>query len=121
MERWILALVAIVLATAAFALAVLTVRAIYLGAVIFFVWALAHGFIGIAVFAACWFLMLPLTLIACAVVGFGVKWAAREQARLAREMPLTRQRLGLHEPTPQMASRASMIREPADVWKGYIK
>ena len=29
--------------------------------------------------------MLPLTLIACAVVGFGVMWAAREQERIAKE------------------------------------
>lgn len=94
-NRVLVAVVAVVLATTAFALAFFTVKAIYRGAVIFFCWALEQGFVGIAVFVACWFLMLPVTLIACAVVGFSVTWAVREQDRAAREIVRTRQRLGL--------------------------
>ncbi len=98
MENWMLVSGVVVVAIAALAFALVTARAIYLGASIFLSWALEQGFIGIAAFAACWFFMLPVTVIACAVVGFGVLLVQREERQaetLRREIPLTRQRLGL--------------------------
>jgi hypothetical protein len=95
MENWIFVGVAAIAAIAALWLAFLILRAIYAGALFFLQWALAQGFVGVAAFVACWVLMLPVTLIACAVVGFGAMRVMKEQDRVAREIPLTRQRLGL--------------------------
>lgn len=95
MENWIFVGIVAIAAIAAAWLAFVILRAVYAGALFFFYWAQALGFVGIAVFVACWVLMLPVTLIACAVVGFGALWMVKEQDRVEREIPLTRQRLGL--------------------------
>jgi len=46
-----------------------------IGAVILFDFATEQGFVGLAVYFACWFFMLPLMLIVCVIVGL---LAARE-------------------------------------------
>lgn len=108
MHNWIFVAGAVLVVIAALGFAFVLAKAIYIGALIFLQWALEQRFVGVAAFAACWFFMLPLTLIACAVVGFGVMWAARE---------LERRPAVEDENEIQRSSKPPTIHNPADVWK----
>lgn len=68
MDPWI-TMSLIVLALFALGLVVLLSRALLLGAVFLFALAGQQGFIGVAVYAACWVFLLPLMLVACIVAG----------------------------------------------------
>lgn len=114
MENWAFVTGAALVAIAALGLAFLIAKAIYIGALMFLQWALEQRFVGVVAFAACWFFMLPLTLIACAVVGFGVMWAVREHKR----HPAVEDEEDIQCSANSATVAPHTISEPADVWKG---
>lgn len=58
-------------------LAVNLVSIVVIGAVFVFAWANEQGFIGVAVYFACWILLFPFMLLACLITGAVITWQAK--------------------------------------------
>lgn len=52
--------------------------AAFVGAVVLFGFAAEQGFIGIAVYVACWVFGFPVMLVICIIVGLFHLWADRD-------------------------------------------
>lgn len=63
-------IVVIVLLILALAIVVLLLKYAFIGAVFLFAWASEQGFIGVAVYFACWIFLFPFMLVASIVTGF---------------------------------------------------
>jgi len=70
-------LLLIVLGIVALVIAFFLVKFLIKGAIVLFMWASEQEFIGLAVYFACWFFMLPLTAVVCIVVGAVAWWRER--------------------------------------------
>ena len=60
----------IVLALSALWIGFCLLRMALIGAVVLFAFASEQGFVGIAVYIACWVFMFPVMLVICIVLGF---------------------------------------------------
>jgi hypothetical protein len=49
---------------------------LFIGAVFLFVWAGEQGFIGVAVYFACWFFLFPVMLVASIISGAFIRWSS---------------------------------------------
>ena len=80
MEFWQLVVI-IVLGILALGIALCLLVALVIGAIALFVWASEAGFIGVAVYFACWVFMFPLMIIGCIIVGGVTWWTERTEER----------------------------------------
>ena len=46
----------------------------YIGALFLFAWAVEQGFIGAAVYVACWIFLFPFMLVAVLILGAKISW-----------------------------------------------
>ena len=78
MEPWLIILL-IVSALFALGIFIWLCIAAFAGAVFLFAYAGEQGFIGLAVYIACWVFFFPVMLIICILIGFFLMWAGREE------------------------------------------
>ena len=63
------------LALPALAIAIALFKYLIVGAVCAFGWANQQGFIGTAVYFACWIFLFPFMLAACVIAGAKISWS----------------------------------------------
>jgi len=73
MDPWLIILL-VVGALFALVIFVLLLWAAFFGAAFLFAAASKQGFIGLAVYVACWVLLFPVMLIICIGIGFFLMW-----------------------------------------------
>ena len=78
MEPWLIILL-VVGALIALVIFIRLCIAAFAGAVFLFAYAGEQGFIGLAVYIACWVFFFPVMLIICIVIGLFLMWASREE------------------------------------------
>jgi len=54
----------------------LLLKYLFIGAVFLFSWAGEQGFIGVAIYFACWFFLFPVMLVASIISGAFIKWSS---------------------------------------------
>mgnify|MGYP003680040802 FL=1 len=65
----------VLLALLALAIAIVLFKYLVVGAGSLFRWASEQGFIGVAVYFACWIFLFPFMLAACVIVGAKISWS----------------------------------------------
>ncbi len=70
-------IIALALGIVAIVISFFLIKYMIRGAIILFAWAGEQGFIGLAVYFACWFFMLPLMGVVSIVVGAIDWWGER--------------------------------------------
>ncbi len=78
MEPWLIILL-VVAAFLALGIFIWLCIAAFRGAVFLFAYAGGQGFIGLAVYIACWVFFSPVMLIICIVIGLSLMWESREE------------------------------------------
>lgn len=57
-------------------IAIYLLKYAFVGAIFLFSWAAEQGFIGAAVYFACWIFLFPFMLIACIITGAIISWSS---------------------------------------------
>lgn len=60
----------------ALVIAIFLIRYLFVGAVFLFAWAGEQGFIGVAVYFACWIFLFPFMLTASVITGAFISWSS---------------------------------------------
>ncbi len=68
-------LILVILGIVALVVTIFLIKYLFIGTLFLFGWSSEQGFIGVAVYFACWIMLFPFMLAACIISGAAISWS----------------------------------------------